>query len=510
MAIPNNTSSQAKVAKEYPIMELTYGTPTAETAIDIRTGETIPSGDEVFYHKGTPLRISFLNDQFGKNNYKVLTSSDGRKFVVHKGHQGLTDSDIQLFDWSNSDNSFDRTLAQAYKSTGLKPNTDNEEEEPGFWQGLNNAMKREFGWLGYGGKDSSRFRSNNAAYRRDPHFMNNWGINLSREEAEVIPFVGDGVSAAGVVNDFAKGDYAKAGMNALWFFVPNIVEKPIRWMARTPAGTWVKHKVADGASNVWNWLNKEHDLTEKAYNLLGYEKVYHGTPHDFQIRDFKPSAANMGLHVTREEGLAKSIAKMRSKSNNYNVLSGYVKKHDYPLVIDMYRNDYNMLNPEFKFTNQLYSSVPGDPLLQIQHSVTPGSQIIKHPDSDMFVPGPGTYGQTYTANLQEINWPNMPEHAKKQYSQVMKDVQEGKITNLQANLLVQNIFKDNGVPIVQYRNVAEGINRKHPYDLIIFDPDAIKFTNSPQFKVKNWQLGLGAGAGAGIGAGLWYMNKDDE
>ena len=176
----NNINTQVNGDGDYPIIELTYGKPTAETAIDIRTGETIPSGDEVFYHKGTPLRISFLNDQFGKNNYKVLTSSDGRKFVVHKGHQGLTDSDIQLFDWSNSDNSFDRTLAQAYKSTGLKPNTDNEEEEPGFWQdlstGFDNAMKREFGWAGYGGQDSPRFRSYQAAANKDPNFMKDWKV----------------------------------------------------------------------------------------------------------------------------------------------------------------------------------------------------------------------------------------------------------------------------------------------------------------------------------------------
>lgn len=527
----NNINTQVNGDGDYPIMELTYGKPTSETAIDIRTGETIPSGDEVFYHKGTPLRISFLNDQFGKNNYKVLTSSDGRKFVVHKGHQGLTDSDIQLLDWSNSDNSFDRTLAQAYKSTGLKPNTDNEEEEPGFWQdlstGFNNAMKREFGWLGYGGKDSSRFKSNNAAYRRDPQFMNNWGINLSREEAELIPFVGDGVSAAGVANDFAKGDYTKAGMNALWFFVPNIVEKPVRglwkWGKNTGVGKWLTDQVSEGTSDLWsktkNWWNKEHDVSSYLMDKAGYTKVYHGSPYKFDLRDYKSSANNIGLHVTTDKNVARNIALSRGASafNNglvdkipdANVMSGYIRKKDYRTFIDNGQNDLAMLNPNLKVWNDYISYPVNDPMAWLHHKAIPGSTLQQNPSA--FTIYPNKSGQKYyTVDMQKANWPDMPQAAKEEYNSLVSRLKSGEISEQEANTLAESIFTKHGLPVVKYKNMWEGIGRKNPYDYIIFDRNAIKFQNMPDLKLSNGQMILGGAAGGAAGYGLYNLLNTEE
>lgn len=334
MAIPNNnTYSQAKVAKEYPIMEVTYGKPTSETAIDIRTGETVPSGHEVFYYKGNPLRQSMLVDAFGENNYTLLTGSDGRKFVVHKGHQGLTDSDIQLFDWSNSDNSFDKALAQAYKSTGLKPNTDNKEEESGFWQdlstGFDNAMKREFGWLGYGGKDSSRYKAIQAAKDKDPNFMQNWDTFVNVNDG--INWVSDGLYyklAPSQMFGFAR-DVAN-GKNVLeaWF-TPNSGFFTEEYAANNPVKAFAGNFIGDvlfgigankvGAGKGLKTVSASDDLRNGQYVSDAVKASSHHVPN-FITKPLK-----------QVEGLVEKGRNYVENSNLYKNAKNFVRNIEQPV-----------------------------------------------------------------------------------------------------------------------------------------------------------------------------------
>jgi hypothetical protein len=59
-------------------------------------------------------------------------------------------------------------------------------------------------------------------------------------------------------------------------FLPNFIEKPLK-------------SVGKGAKKLYNWSKNKTDVVEKAMNLAGYKKLYHGTPQDFQLPDFKSS-----------------------------------------------------------------------------------------------------------------------------------------------------------------------------------------------------------------------------
>lgn len=143
MAKKKKVKTTSITNKEYPIMWVNLekkGPGDTGRTVDWKTGEDVDN-DYVFKHNGQIVKISDLNKIYGTKNYVIGKTSKGRYFVKHHNYQDPTDAQGKLHDWSESDNEFDRTLADAYKNTGLTP--PDEETAQYYRPGWFNTRSRE-------------------------------------------------------------------------------------------------------------------------------------------------------------------------------------------------------------------------------------------------------------------------------------------------------------------------------------------------------------------------------
>ena len=142
------------------------------------TSGTIPNG--------MPYETVYL-DQNGNEINKNITTNN-KKIVSQVNNLSVNeDSPEQLGEvvvTYQGKSDFDKALDEAYKKTGLqRSDPSSQQESSSFlrflgdaWRSIDNGLKREFGWAGYGGKNSPRFKAWQAAANKNPNFMENWDI----------------------------------------------------------------------------------------------------------------------------------------------------------------------------------------------------------------------------------------------------------------------------------------------------------------------------------------------
>lgn len=106
----------------------------------------------------------------------------------------------------------------------------------------------------------------------------------------------------------------------------------------------------EAISNTVGWaLNKTvaPALKKVLPKVLGYQKIYHGSPNKFSWKNARPySEGSVGLHVSPRKEISNFF-----KQRNGNLMEGYIKKADAE-TIDIWGNDYSWLSNDIKYIKQ--------------------------------------------------------------------------------------------------------------------------------------------------------------
>lgn len=119
----------------------------------------------------------------------------------------------------------------------------------------------------------------------------------------ITPGISDVGDAAAVANDVYNKNYMSAGIGAGMFLVPNILEKPIRFIYKVARKVGIPQYFAKNMfTNVQNAFKyfKNADAFDRIRGIKYTDDVYHGSPNAFDIdnaRTYSSRAEDSGFHL---------------------------------------------------------------------------------------------------------------------------------------------------------------------------------------------------------------------
>lgn len=239
----------------------------------------------------------------------------------------------------------------------------------------------------------------------------------------------------------------------------------------------------EAISNTVGWaLNKTvaPALKKVLPKVLGYQKIYHGSPNKFSWKNARPySHGNVGIHVTPK----KEISKFFQKSDGH-LMEGYIKKNANMETIDISDNDFRWLSNDFKYPKNpvekggYHYTTPDDKLrwkLFEKHGANPTLDLSKtqlNTTNDISIP---LRNETVRLSSKAAT---AADDIVSRGNQLFNDL--GKLpesefwkTRTQLNKEAAQLLSDEGYKIIKYENVNP-IEGGGGLSYAITDPSVIK------------------------------------
>lgn len=123
---------------------------------------------------------------------------------------------------------------------------------------------------------------------------------LMEDAGSFVPFVGDGMEVSNIANDLRQGNYGQAGLGLSLLALPNIIEKPLKFLAKNG------YKIAGRAANMI-----KDELTPLYYNYKYGKKATKDMYDDFLHGKSYPEIMGIGKQDIRPLGMKSQQELMR-------------------------------------------------------------------------------------------------------------------------------------------------------------------------------------------------------